>query len=272
MSEQELQILRQQLPDVKEQQLQQIYALLDGRPQTTMVDTLFMGFNLRMRPHEIPAFRGAVADMVSQHLPTAEASLFHNHNNGEVDNGKTYLYRYPRIQYQVHDGRAAIFAIKEGAAALNKINNKGLWQQFEMDGRRRPMKVMELRESNNYALQVLPTQQTHHYRICHYVPFTSKNYQLYNQCSNFTERIALLEKLLGNHLKAFADNMDWPLGNHKPLQPTITEVRHINKVMVLNHHSMAFDLHFTLNATLPNRMGLGRKPAFGFGWLHRIDD
>lgn len=238
-----------------------------------MLNTLQVSFNLRLRHHQLPAFRGAFADLAGRFLPGDVNHLFHNHNNGLEESNSDYLYRYPKVQYRVHNEKASLWALDEGAEALNRLMALNALRHFELNGQAKPLRVTEQVQNHNFMPLVLPADQKLSYRIQHYIPFTGENFERYKALPNFCKRVQLLEDLLGNHLFNFAKHVNWQWGSGKPVQVSIQEVRHIRKARVPGNTTlMAFDMIFDTNALLPDRMALGRKTAFGYGWLYRLNN
>jgi hypothetical protein len=232
-----------------------------GSPQVE-VRTLSLTFDLPLHPDDLEAFRGAVASLAG-----IGNNLFHNHNNA-IDAQTPYLFRYPRIQYQMHNGCASLFGINEGADALDGLTRRNAWRNFAVNGRPMPLRVAELRENNNFRLGLLPQPQR--YRIYNYLPFTADNYTQYKQLPYLTEKVAMLERLLANHIVGFGRQVGWQWGDDQRLQVTLNDMDRVKKHNILGTDLMAFDLVFAANATLPDRLGLGRKPAFGCGWIYRL--
>lgn len=233
-----------------------------------LLRTLSVTFGLRLRHHQLEAFRGAVADMACQLLPTGQASLFHNHNNGEVPGGNAYLYRYSRIQYRVHGGQVGIWAINEGAEAMAEMELLGAWRNFALGGEPLPLRITELRDSTAPLPAFAPAPMP--YRMYRYLPLNSENYEVYKALEGMADRIHMLERLLANHLVGFGRQVGWQWEGDQQLQVRLRNIAQTRTVKVLGVPNIALDLDFTANALLPDRMALGRKTAFGFGWLHRL--
>ena len=81
------------------------------------LQTLSLTLSHRIRPHEIPRWRGAFLEMVGW-----EEELFHNHNNREVKGQKVFStttlskaknhHRYPLMASASDDGTVHIFHSK----------------------------------------------------------------------------------------------------------------------------------------------------------------
>ena len=72
----------------------------------------------------------------------------------------------------------------------------------------------------------------------------------------------------GASLDAQDSLADSPLApNPLPLEVTINDIDRVKKVNVLGQNMMAFDLVFSANILLPEGIAIGRKVAFGFGFV-----
>jgi hypothetical protein len=240
--------------------------------------TLQLHFSLPLRHDHLPAFRGAFAALAGK-----DNDVFHNHDNN-LQSENTFLHRYPLVQYRVHDGCAAIYAINEGAEALEKLGKQGAFAHFKMNGHHLPLEVVRRSRDRNIALQIQPIQQQSRYRIYHYIPFTPENYNLYKSHFALVTKVEMLQGLIRNHIVAMLRSVgvgrgelreessqhhdDSPRSSlHAPLEVTINDIDRVKKVNVLGQNMMAFDLVFSANVNLPEGIALGRKVAFGFGFV-----
>lgn len=224
------------------------------------VNTLSVIFDLTLQKESLPAFRGAMAAFAGH-----DNALWHNHTG---ENEKPYLYRYPLIHYRIHNNNAALYGINEGAEAIDTVLRSKNISNFYMNGRGCPLKICEWKQDSNFGLKLLP--QTHSYRLYNYLPLTPENYTNYKQLPKFTDKVQLIETLLANHIIAFAQAVGWQWQKDQRLEVVVQDIDRIKKTEVMGTPMMAFDLVFTANALLPDRLGIGRKTAFGYGWLYRL--
>lgn len=227
--------------------------------------TLSLTFRLPLKHRQIEAFRGAFADMAGK-----ANDYFHNHNNSETGSAEV-LYRYPRIQYRVHNGMATVFGINEGAVALSKLADSNQLEQFRMGGRHIPLQVSEMREVQHFKPKVMPRNQMQRYRIYRWLPLNQANYTLYKAYDKLTDKGPFLENILKGHIVDFAENMGWEIPTNRKIKVVINDIDRVTKVNLFDTDMVAFDLVFSTNALLPDRIGLGRKKAFGFGWIFRFN-
>ena len=230
------------------------------------IRTLSVIFNLRLRAEDLEAFRGAVIAVAGR-----ENELFHNHNNldDETEQNK-FHHRYPLIHYRIQNHAASLFGINEGAGAIDKLLRSKVFKEFKMNGRPIHLNITERQENSSFALALTAKKQVYAYRIYNYLPLNPDNYYQYKQLPDFAQKVKFIEKLLANHLVAFAHAVNWAFPKNRRLDAVIMDIDRIKKTEVLGTQMMAFDLVFSCNALLPDRLGIGRKAAFGYGWLYRL--
>lgn len=231
--------------------------------QLTKVQTLTscsLTFDLPLRHENIQAWRGAMADLAGK-----ENDFFHNHDSA-LDEGNTFKHRYPLIQYRVHGQHAALFGINQGADALAAMSKKGLFQHFKINGHARPITVIRESRERSFPLIFSKDHTLNPYRIYRYLPFTSENYHAYKNLSSLSEKIPFLERLMRNHIVSFVHGVGWSLDNDEKVNVVINDIDRVKKTNVLGVNMVAFDMVFSVNIKLPEGLGIGRKPAFGFGW------
>lgn len=215
-------------------------------------------FDLPLRHDQLNGFRGAFAALAGR-----EHSVFHNHDNNSQSD-REYLHRYPLVQYRVHDGNASIYAIGEGAEAIETMEKEGAFRHFKMNGRAIPLEVVRRSKERNIDLCILRLQEQSRYRIYHYLPFTPENYNTYKSHFALTTKVEMLQGLLTNHIIALLQGVGATYA--EPLEVTIKDIDRVKKVKVLGQNMMAFDLVFSANVNLPEGIAIGRKVAFGFGF------
>ncbi len=221
--------------------------------------TLTTTFDLKILHRDLPLFRGAVAQLAGR-----DQDLFHNHNN-DARSGKSYRQRYPLIQYRVHRGHAGIFGVNEGAVALEEILETQRFSRFSMKGRYRPLELSGYIRDPAFEPVVSLKEEMYRYRIYSYIPFSPRAYQEFKSQFDILDKFKVLQRILRNHVVAFAWGVGWELREDRRIEVTINDLERIRKVTVKGQSIMAFDLDFSVNAKLPEGVGLGRKSAFGFG-------
>lgn len=227
---------------------------------------LSLSFDLPLYHNQIEDFRGAFADLAG-----LKNDLFHNHDNS-TEGSKAVIYRYPRVQYRVHNGMATVMGINEGAVALNALLESNKLKHFRLNGRSAPLAIKETREVQNFKALIAPRGTMHKYRIYKWLPLNQANYTLYKAYDDMGDKLTFLESILRGHIVAFAQSMGWQLPQNRKVKVVINDLDRITKVKVLGTEMLAVDLIFSTNALLPDRLGLGRKTAYGYGWIFRFNE
>lgn len=223
-------------------------------------------FDLPLRHDQLPGFRGAFAALAGR-----EHDVFHNHDN-DAGSDREYKHRYPLVQYRVHDGRAAVVGINEGADGLERLVKGRALEQFEMNGYAVPLEVVHSRKERGLSVAVLPGDEGRVYRIYHYLPLGPENYRDYKGLPSLVDKVRMLERLLQNHIVSMALGTGGVLGKDDVVQVVLQDIDRVQKVKVLGTAMMAFDVVFRVNVELPEGIGLGRKVAFGFGAVWGIEN
>lgn len=221
---------------------------------TANLRLLTLTFTHPLYPRQIPQWRGAFIQMGGW-----ENDLFHNHRG---DDG--YHYRYPRIQYRMYKGHAAIFALNDGVDALQEVLATQDWQ-INWEGTPTPLQIQDLR-MHEHHLRMLP--QPREYKIFNWLPFNEQNYRNWQNCHNLVERIQLLERILAANIIAFLADIKWQLPER--LEISLQHLQEAKQVRCHGVPMLAFNINFTSNLLLPQGMGFGRSVSHGFGWTQPV--
>ncbi|MEM7374544.1 MAG: CRISPR-associated endonuclease Cas6 [Bacteroidota bacterium] len=236
-----------------------------------ILPTLTVRFSLPLQPHQIPQWRGAVAE-------AAGDDLFHNHNNrpdepilvGEgqlgvgvlletIRTSKKYHYRLPLIQYRVIDGQAGIFAIGEGVPILRRwlLSHE---EQIRVGGKVVALMIDGMQE-RKYQVRMLPEMRT--YRLMDYLPFHAENYLKWQQADDLIERIQLLQNTLTGQILGLTKGLGFWLPERLELR--ILTIRKTRSLKVHGTQHLGFNLIYKANIELPPNIAIGRSVSHGFG-------
>lgn len=214
--------------------------------------TLILQFKNEVSLSEIPKFRGAIIDLL-----TEKNILFHNHD------GEKLRYIYPLIQYKRINRKAALVCINEGTEAVGLLLNQG---EFECNlGKRKVEMEIDTVKANQYLIQTWDSPFTYYLRK--WLPLNQENYAEYHELEGVAEKCQFLERILkGNIL-----SMGKGLGIHfdKEIDCKITDIETTNLLKYKNIKMMAFDMVFKTNVSLPDYIGLGKGASTGFGIVVR---
>ena len=205
--------------------------------------------------HEIPLFRGAIINLLGQDGEI----LYHNHANET-----SFRYSYPLIQYKRIHKKAAIFCIGEGVEAIGQLLSS---QDFSLTiGERQLLLEIEAVYPKRYLIQTWDS--TFRYRIRHWLPLNSDNYQKYINLDDITSKIIFLEQILIGNLLSFAKGLD--LYIEKEIICKLLSLNDPHLIKAKGVKMMAFDAEFKTNLSLPDYMGLGKHASIGFGTVVRV--
>lgn len=221
------------------------------------IHTSAFTFDLPLEHRDLPNFRGAISALAGR-----EKDLFHNHDN-RPGSDRSFHQRYPLVQYRIHGGKASIFGVNEGARAIEQLLQEQQFGAFRMNGRRLPLALSSYHHNPDFVPRI--TEEHHFYRIYSYIPFSFKAFQEYESLPSLHAKIDHLERLLRNHIVAFAYAVNWKLPEDRRIKVNLLDLDSMQKVRIKGHQLMAFDMAFTSNALLPKGVGIGRKTAFGLG-------
>ncbi|MDX2246829.1 MAG: CRISPR-associated endonuclease Cas6 [Bacteroidia bacterium] len=243
---------------------------------TSPLQTLSLRYSIPLRPHQLPQWRGAVAEAAGW-----ENDLFHNHAETETTavpvlagiekqspvistQHDVFVYRYPLIHYRVADRQAAIWSVNEGAAAARRWALQSP-REISVGGQVFPLLIAGF-EEKIHNLGMSPRMLG--YRIMDYIPFSQENYRRWMESEDLTTRVALLEEVLTGHILGFATAMSYRLPER--LEVRLLNIRETRTVRLHGNSLLGFNLLFNANIHLPDDMALGRGVSHGFGVMRGI--
>lgn len=208
-------------------------------------------FDTVLKPHEVPAFRGAVIQLVGR-----EHTVFHNHLGED-----RYHYAYPVVQYKSQRGRAGIVCVQDGAEEIHHFftRNEG---GIRIGSQARPLYVENVR-INRFPVEVTP--DNHSYQLVQWLALNEKNYGEYRSLEGIVDKIAFLERVLIGNLLSFAKGVNWTVTD--PIRVSITGFPREKWVRHKGIKLLALDLDFLCNVLLPSDIGLGKGASVGFGTI-----
>jgi hypothetical protein len=209
-------------------------------------------FNGELAGHEIPAFRGAIAQKVG-----FENVLFHNHLGKE-----SFMYRYPLIQYKNIRGKPSIVCIEQGVDEIHNYFQQKDWS-IEISGRKLDMKIENL-NLNQFTMQVW--DKMWEYDIRNWIALNEENFHKYKLLTNEVERADMLTAIMKGNIISMAKGIEWTVS--KPMEIEIKSSTIQTKPVKLKGNKLiAFNLEFKTNVFLPNFIGLGKGVSHGYGMV-----
>ena len=205
-------------------------------------------FKNRISNEEIPFFRGAMIRL------SGDAPLFHNHN------GDGFNYAYPLIQYKRIKGCAALIGINQGSEAVESLLGEEKGFLCQLGCRTVEMELVTICTENLFACC---DKSDSTYRIQHWLPLNSGNYQECQQAEGFIERIAMLEKILVGNILSFAKGIG--IYFDFPVTCRILNLTNPGLSVYKDIEFMNFSAVFRCNVFLPEYVGLGKSASVNNG-------
>jgi hypothetical protein len=217
-----------------------------------------LSLDLPLHPGDLPAFRACIADLVGP-----EQHLFHNHRPDREDTDRDWAY--PRIQYAVRRGRAAIIGMDAGAEALSRYLLPKLDGSLHFAGREHPLTSWRLQRME-YDLQLLSEPQP--FALRGWLALNAEAYGDWKAADASPEaRRIILGRALTGHLRCLAETAGLP--DFKAVEAQILQVDGQKRVHWHGVQLVRFDVVAQANLLPPPGIGIGRAAAFGFGEVYR---
>lgn len=197
---------------------------------------------------ELPYFRGVLIGMSDRD------SLFHNH----IDQG--YHYSYPKIQYKIIDGRAAVVGINEGAEALERLFSDVDSISCNLGRREAELNVMTIDE---WYGDVIMTDENCTYRIDNWLPLNSRNYNEYIQADGLACQVKMLERILVGNILSFAKGIN--VFFDAMVSCRINDLRCYGNNAYKGVGFIGFSAIFNTNVLIPQWIGLGKSASLNHG-------
>ncbi|MCI4669965.1 MAG: hypothetical protein MRZ79_17645 [Bacteroidia bacterium] len=219
-------------------------------PGQVHIDLLRLIFDWELSSRQLARFRGAICQEAG-----ASADVFHNH---DPKTGKN-LYRYPFIQYRLHQGKAMLLGFAHGADALDEFLQR--WDgALEWDGDvKRPEILLGKRE----LLFGQPSEKMKPYILQDWLALNQENFRWWKETSSLTRRVSRLEEILTAQFLMLAKAMKWNI--HWDLQMQITDIKRERTMSYRNVPRIGFDISFEANVDIPRFLAVGKAVSEGFG-------
>ena len=220
------------------------------------IRNLYLILDLPMQHHQLHEFRTQFKEL---------RSMAYNRD----EEGKN-VFGFPLIQFRVHMGHAAVFAINDGAAAIEKLVKKKGWR------------VLSREVNHDFPLAKLAGKKMMFYRMYRWIPMDERYFPspAINQLLDdndampvipwnqqfMDEKVKTLEGILVTNIIEFAQKAEWRISKNKSLRVRLQDIHHINTVKLYGRDVLAFDITYAANIALPDHLGLGRGKSLGYGW------
>jgi len=211
-------------------------------------------FETILAPWELSAFRGAMAHKVGW-----EHDWFHNHDSSEEDSDLKHIYRYPLIQYKLHQKHPLLLCIDKGVEEAHHFFTQSDWS-LNINHEKHDMRIHRL-HLNQFNMRMFDQPQA--YRLHNWLALNSENYKAYHSLLSISDKVALLERILTNNILRFAEGIGWEVPER--IEVAITNLLQVNRVSYKGLKVEAHNLDFQANVFLPDFIGIGRGSSMGFG-------
>ncbi|GAB2784808.1 hypothetical protein HNQ93_002490 [Hymenobacter luteus] len=210
--------------------------------------------DIRLRTRDAHKLRGYFGELFRDHSP-----LLHNH----YEDG-TYRQQYPLVQYKVLAGTPTLLGLGEGATLLVELFLR--IRELQIEGHHYPVQAKHI---VHQQAAIGPAAALHRYRFeTLWMPLNQENHREY-QTLGPEERQRQLTRILTNNILAllkatgtYAPDMPRLLLHVALSEPVPTRFK--------NQPMVAFGGEFVANVVLPDRVGLGKSVARGFGAVRRV--
>lgn len=216
-----------------------------------IVKTVFEEY---IEPRDLSRFRGVMIRL------SGDSELFHNHQGATG-----YHYSYPKIQYKLIDGRAAVVGINEGAEALLQMFSGCRCIACWLGYREAMLHVAYVEESN---CEITLTKEFHKYRITDWLPLNSRNYEQFSQADGMINQLVLLEKILTGNILSAAKGLGVYFDSRVVCR--IDSLDYDGPTTYKGVDLMNFTASFRTNVVLPQWIGLGKSSSLNHGTITYI--
>jgi Cas6b C-terminal domain/Cas6b N-terminal domain len=213
------------------------------------IATLTLRFpDIQLAQRDAHKLRGYFGNVFKEHSP-----LLHNH----FEDGRT-RYGYPLVQYKVLGGVPTLVGIEEGGKLLGELFFR--IGQLDIEGQRYEVMQRDIRVLR-MPIGYSPNQHQYHFETP-WMALNDENYAAWRK-EDDAQRAEHLGRLLTGNILSFFKGVGLQLAPDERLHTEI-DLRPV-RVNFKNQMMTAFKGSFTVNALLPEGIGLGKSVSRGLG-------
>ncbi|MBS4056316.1 MAG: hypothetical protein KGZ82_03240 [Bacteroidales bacterium] len=217
---------------------------------------LSITFESKLNRSDISAFRGAIIGKVRK-----DSILYHNH----LQNG--FRYAYPLIQYKTDGERPMILCINDGVDEIQELFTHENWKELQLGSK--DLNLNEYRvKVHEHNVQLW--SDDFQYTIYNWMALNQVNYPRYAILQTNNEQIEFLEKILISNIISFAKGIDWHVDSTIRLH--ISAISKIRETPFKGARLRTFDVRFSTNVSLPDKIGLGKGASTGYGMIRKMKE
>ena len=213
--------------------------------------------DIRLQTRDAHKLRGYFGNLFREHSP-----LLHNH----YEDGTT-RHRYPLVQYKVLQGVPTLVALDEGAELLNSLFLQMKTIDIADPAGEPQTYAVNAKHITSQHVAVGYAETLHTYRFeTLWMGLNQENYRTYSRADPLAQA-TLLNKIAVGNVLSFFKAMHVFLEPQQRLmakldgQPKTTQFK--------NQRMLAFTGTLTINAELPDGIGLGKAVSRGFGTIKK---
>lgn len=215
------------------------------------VKTLVIRFKNELAEREVVGFRGAV-DVTNHSL------------SGGCE------YTYPVVQYKRIKGKAAIVCVGEGEKQACILQ----FVQKCPRGIRLGSRIvnLEVESVEEREMEVGVLDYSIDYSLRHWLPLNQENLLRYNTMEgDDEERSFLEERILKGNLHTLAKQFGVDEEEMGRIECKILKLKYLKPAVFKKQRFVCFDCVFRTNLVIPDFIGIGQKPSFGYGTVTKDD-
>ncbi len=185
--------------------------------------------------------------------------LYHNHTDDD-----SFRYSYPLIQYKRIRGKACIVCVDKGVDLIGQFLSEAPNDLCLGEREIRPV-IIRIIPSR---LMVQTWETMFDYHLSYWIPFNTKNYQLFKMIAVETERISFLENILKGNLLSMLKGLDIFIEKE-----ILLHITHLSNPHLLYNKGIgmtSYNVGFSCNLSIPNNLGIGKNASVGCGVIRQI--
>ena len=172
-------------------------------------------------------------------------------------------YTYPVVQYKSIEGKAAIVCVGEGEKQDCIMRFVEKCPQEIRLGKRVVYLELEPKEEWETDVQILEIDKEYHVR--HWLPLNQENLIRYNATKEEDKEHFLQERILKGNLHTLAKQFGIDHEDAGKIYCKILKIKRLKSKPIKQQHFLCFDCVFRTNLVIPDLIGIGQKPSFGYG-------
>jgi len=186
----------------------------------------------------------------------SEYTGLHKHDS------KTFIHRYPVVQFKMIKDVPTVTGINEGAEFLKQICDAsreirvgtGTWR---ITGHSPAI--------NNEEFGIADTLHSYEF-LTAWLPFSQENYKRFYKLKGKEERDGFVRKILIENISSLSKS----LGYEVPAQIACKTNLHFQKERLEGVSDMTFTGKFQVNFLIPEYLGIGKSVSHGYGAVQQI--